>query len=166
MLLSQICCQRGKTSANYVGFFFFFSDFPIYQLWGAYAYLMRHLPQCNFKLRRISVDCHNEWLCFLMAHYSWQYLSPPPKAALILLWLWLCHLVYVHIIHVVALINLGAHYSSVARTESMYKNVFRHPQKWKKDKNKASTVVAKHKQTCRKLIQFSALLEIMPDVIS
>lgn len=42
-----------------------------------------------------------------------------------------------HIIHVVALINLGAHYSSVARTESMYKNVFRHPQKWKKDKKKS-----------------------------
>lgn len=46
---------------------------------GVYAYLMRPLPQCNFRPGRISSYCRNEWLCFLMAHYSWmwRYLSTP-----------------------------------------------------------------------------------------
>lgn len=64
---------------------FFFSVFQ-YTISGASAYLMRLLPQCNLKLRRIQpsvtmTDCASSWR-FTVGSGN---ISLPPEATLILL---------------------------------------------------------------------------------
>lgn len=57
--------EGGRDASGDVAFSHFFMfpfrpDFPIQQLFGVCAYLMRPLPQCNFSLNRIWADCHDE----------------------------------------------------------------------------------------------------------
>lgn len=67
----------GKNGSGLLRMFPFPPDFPIQQLCGVCAYLMRPLPQCNFRRKRIWADCHDERFCLLLAHSSctWRSIS-------------------------------------------------------------------------------------------
>lgn len=65
------------------------SQFFQYTISGASAYLMRLLPQCNLRLRRIQpsvimTDCASSWRITVGSGN----ICLPPKATLILLWWW------------------------------------------------------------------------------
>lgn len=50
----------GENGSGLLRMFPFPPDFPVQQLCGVCAYLMRPLPQYNFRPNRIWADCHDE----------------------------------------------------------------------------------------------------------